>query len=253
MAGKCEGRVTLVTGGGAGIGRGISQRFAREGAIVVVADLDERAATETVAAIHSSGGQASAIAADVAEEEEVRRMIEEVVRLHGRLDIAANNAGITDENRPFHELSKAQWDRMIAVNLTGVFLCMKHEIRQMRSQDPIGETRGAIVNTSSGAAIVPAPGKPHYAAAKHGVVGLTRNAAHEYLRQGIRVNAVLPGITNTAMTTHWFTDEQALESLPRGRGGEPMEIAEAVLWLASDEAGWVNGQSLVVDGGGVFH
>lgn len=258
MAGTCNGGVALVTGGGAGIGRGIACLFAREGAKVVVVDLNGEGAKQTVEAIVAQGGEAAAHVADVADEDAVVAMIERTVELYGRLDYAANNAGVSDTKQTFHEMSLESWDRMIRANLTSVFLCLKHEIQQMLGQEPIGERRGAIVNTASAAAIIPAPGLPHYSAAKHGVVGLTRNAAQGYAREGIRVNAILPGITKTAMTKDFFEDNPdaanaAMHLLPRQRGGTPDEVAEAAVWLCSDSGRWVSGQSLVVDGGGVYH
>ena len=256
--GMHDGRVALVTGAGSGIGRASAQIFAREGARVVVADRDDGGAKETVARIEASGGEALAVHVDVADEDSVREMIAQTVDRFGRLDAAMNNAGITSDHIAFHEMELAEWQRMIDVNLTGVFLCMKHEIAQMLTQEPLGAGRGAIVNTSSGAAIVPAPGQPHYTAAKHGVVGIMKNAASEYAGDLIRCNSVLPGITDTAMLESSLARNgpeyrKVLEStVPGGVIGKPEEVGETAVWLCSDRASRVNGQGVVVDGGGVL-
>ena len=170
-------------------------------------------------------------------------------RRFGQLDYAFNNAGITHPSRLFHELTLDQWDEMIAVNLTSVFLCMKHEIIQMLAQGG-----GAIVNTASGAAIIPAPGQPHYTAAKRGVLGLTTYAADELNSKGIRVNAICPGMIDTPMVASWRESspemaEAVVQMMPGGRLGRPEEVAEAAVWLCSDEARWVSGDTMVVDGG----
>jgi len=247
-----QDKIVLVTGAGSGIGRSSSLLFAAEGAAhVIVADRDPIGASKTVRLIIESGGSASAVEIDVCEESDVASMVDAIVADHGRLDIAFNNAGISDTMREFHTLDIALWNHMIAVNLTSVFMCMKHELRHMAA---VG--RGSIVNTSSGAGVVAAPGQPHYTAAKHGVVGLTKAAAQEYARQGIRANAVLPGSTDTPMIRGFIGDNPEIEKLIarsniQGRLITPDEIAATVVWLASDSASMVNGQSLVVDGGGI--
>ncbi|MAG33119.1 MAG: hypothetical protein CL908_19750 [Deltaproteobacteria bacterium] len=253
-----EGRVALVTGAGSGIGRASAEIFAREGAKVAVVDRNQAGAKETVALIEARGGEAIAISADVSDEEAVREMIATTVARFGRLDAAMNNAGITSPPFQFHEMPLEEWDRMIAVNLTAVFICMKHELVQMLTQDPLGTGRGAIVNTSSGAGIVPAPGQPHYTAAKHGVLGIMKNVASEYACQGVRCNSVCPGITDTAMLqesidragpNHRATLEK---TVPGGVIAKPEEIGETAVWLCSDHASRVNGQGVIVDGGGVL-
>jgi NAD(P)-dependent dehydrogenase (short-subunit alcohol dehydrogenase family) len=256
MAGMCEGGVALVTGGGSGIGRQMALIFAREGAAVVVADLNEAGAKETAEQVRAAGGRATPLTVDLSDDEAIATMVGSAVESYGRIDYAANNAGVSDPGCRFHELSRESWDRMIAINLTSVFVCMQHELRQMLAQEPRGGARGAIVNTSSGAGVIPAPGLPHYTAAKHGVLGLTKNAAQEYANKGIRTNAILPGLTDTGLTEQFIQEnphaKAILAALPGGRLGQPDEVAEAGVWLCSQHARWVNGQSLIVDGGGVL-
>jgi NAD(P)-dependent dehydrogenase (short-subunit alcohol dehydrogenase family) len=252
MGELAKDKVVLVTGAGGGMGRAGAEIFAREGARhVVVADLKDEGGRETVANIERAGGSATFVHVDVTEEAEVEALIDGIVATHGRLDAAWNNAGINDVSRAFHEFDKASWDRMIAVNLTSVFLCMKHEIRHMLAQGG-----GAIVNTSSGAGIIAAPGLPHYTAAKHGVLGLVKAAAGEYNNNGIRVNAVCPGMIDTPMIQGWFQSNpelanMVLQTMPGKRLGLPSQVAEAAVWLCSDAADYVSGLSMVVDGGGV--
>ena len=246
------GKVVLVTGAGGGMGRAGAEIFAREGADhVYVVDVKGDGADETVARIERAGGAATALTVDVTDEAAVDAMIDVVVRQHGRLDAAWNNAGINDVSRPFHELDVMSWHRMISVNLTSVFLCMRRELVQMLAQGG-----GAIVNTSSGAGLIAAPGLPHYTAAKHGVLGLTKAAAQEYNGRNIRVNAVCPGMVDTPMIQGWFETnpdlaKAVLATMPGGKLGRPEQVAEAAVWLCSDAADWVSGLSMVVDGGGV--
>ncbi len=246
--GLVEGKVALVTGAGRGIGESSARLFAAEGASVVVADVDGEAALRVAEAIATSGGSAVAVQADVTDEDQVIAMVATAMEHFGRLDCAHNNAGISGMVSSFTDLSLSEWNRMLTINLTSVFLSMKHEIPAM-----LASGGGAIVNTSSGAGVVGFAGLPHYVASKHGVVGLTKTAAIEFAKQGLRVNAVLPGTTNTPMIQQ-FTEanpdigKMVAKTVGRGRLGEPEEIAEAAVWLCSDRASFVSGESMLVDG-----
>ena len=246
-----EDKVALVTGGASGIGFAMAEILVGAGAHVAIADIDEARAKE---AAEQLGAGVLALAVDVSQEESVEGMLAATVERFGRLDYAFNNAGISDRPNRIVDFDLAAWDRMIAVNMTGVFLCMKHEIRQFLTQELVDERRGAICNTSSGAGIIPAPGQPHYTAAKHGVLGITKLGAQEYAAEGVRVNAICPGVTDTPMVAAALPAdvlEQVLKTMPGGKVGRPADVASAAVWLCSDEARWVNGQGLVVDGGGV--
>jgi NAD(P)-dependent dehydrogenase (short-subunit alcohol dehydrogenase family) len=252
MGGLAEGKVVLVTGAAGGMGRAGAEIFAREGAAhVYVADVKADDGAQTVELVERAGAAATFLRLDVTDEVQVADAVQRVVGEQGRLDAAWNNAGINDVSRQFHELDADSWQRMIAVNLTSVFFCMKHEIVQMLAQGG-----GAIVNTSSGAGIIAAPGLPHYTAAKHGVLGLTKAAAQEYNGRNIRVNAVCPGMVDTPMIQGWFETnpdlaKAVLATMPGGKLGRPEQVAEAAVWLCSEAADWVSGLSMVVDGGGV--
>jgi len=248
VTGLVQGLVALVTGGGSGIGAASARLFAAEGAQVAVADVDGDRAADVAADIVGAGGEAIALAVDVADEASVVAMVAAVVDRFGRLDCVHNNAGVSSPPFATIDMTLAEWERMIAVNLTGVFLCVREELKVM-----VPRRSGAIVNTSSGAGVVPAPGRPHYTAAKHGVLGLTKVVAREHAADGIRVNAVLPGIIHTPMIEASFGDDATIwdgvaRSIPAGRLGRPDEVAEAAVWLCSPRASFVNGEAMAVDG-----
>jgi NAD(P)-dependent dehydrogenase (short-subunit alcohol dehydrogenase family) len=244
-----DGQVALVTGAGAGIGESTARAFAAAGATVVLADIDGAAASSVAQALVAQGMRARSNECDVADEAQVQAMIESTVREFGRLDVAFNNAGVQS---PLAELADAQggdFDRVIGVNLRGVWNCMKYELAQMRAQGS-----GAIVNCSSRGGVVALPGRSIYNASKHGVIGMTKSAALECADKGIRVNAVCPGIIETPMVAkmaskHPEAMRAMLAEQPNKRMGRPDEIASAVLWLCSSEASFVIGHALVVDGG----
>jgi NAD(P)-dependent dehydrogenase (short-subunit alcohol dehydrogenase family) len=252
MTGILDGKVALVTGGASGIGRATAVAMAREGARVAVADRTEDAAADTVALINAAGGQAIAIGGDVTRESDVAAMIARTVSAFGRIDCAFNNAGVAPRavgpaGERIHELSQASFDSMLAVNLTGVFLCLKHEVAQMLAQGG----GGAIVNTASIAGLIGLPTAAHYVAAKHGVVGLTKTAAMEYAPDGIRVNCVNPCYIETPMTKETMETrfDEIMAKVPMHRLGSPEEIAEAVVWMCSEKASFMTGASHVIDGG----
>ena len=246
--GLTEGKVALVTGAGRGIGEATARLFASEGAAVVVCDIDVASAQKVTQSIQERGGEAVAVAADLTKEDDVAAVINTAIDRYGRLDCAVNNAGISGRFGSFIDLPLHEWHQMINANLTSVFLCLKYELGVMAAQGS-----GAIVNVSSGAGVVAAPGLPHYTAAKHGVLGLTKCAAQEYAAKGVRVNAILPGTTRTPMIENFINGDPQIEKMVsrgigRGHLGEPTEIAEAAVWLCSDRASFVCGESLLVDG-----
>jgi NAD(P)-dependent dehydrogenase (short-subunit alcohol dehydrogenase family) len=249
VSGDLGGRVAIVTGAGSGIGRAAALQFAALGARVVAADVDRAGAEETVEQARSAGGEVIAVPTDVADEASVTAMVAAAVDAYGGVDVAFNNAGISPPPKAFTDHTLDDWNRVIAVNLTGVFLCLQAELRQMVAQG----RGGAIVNTSSGAGHVPAPGQPQYTAAKHGVLGLTKQAAQEYARAGIRVNAILPGNTDTTMMRAYLSSQPELRvkmerMMPFGRLATADEVAAAAVWLCSDAASYVSGVGLPVDG-----
>ncbi len=250
MAGILEGKVALITGAGSGIGRATSKIFAREGAKLVLADVVEDAGRQTLAMVADTGHDAIFVKTDVANAAEVDATVAKAVATYGRLDCAFNNAGIEGATGLTHECTRENWDRVLAINLTGVWLCMKAELAQMLKQGK----GGAIVNTSSGAGLAGVRGMPAYVAAKHGVAGLTRAAAIEYGKHGIRVNAVCPGPIRTPMMERLLGVRPDAEARfarggPLRRLGEPGEIGETVAWLCSDHASYVTGLPMPVDGG----
>ncbi|HEX4771461.1 MAG TPA: SDR family oxidoreductase [Bryobacteraceae bacterium] len=247
--GSFEGRVAFVTGAGSGIGRETALAFARQGASVVVGDRSEASNQETARLIEQLGGRALAVTCDVTRTDDIRTALDKAAEAFGRLDFAFNNAGSEQAITATADLTEQEWDRIVAVNLRSVFLCMKYEIPAM-----LQNGGGVIVNTSSGAGVKGFKGQAAYAAAKHGVIGLTKSAALDYASQNIRINAVCPGIIETSMMQR-FTGgtsegrERVIAQEPIGRMGKPEEIAAAVVWLCSDTAAFVIGHAMVIDGG----
>lgn len=248
MAARFEGRVAIVTGGASGIGRAACLGFAAEGAAVVVADMDEAEGERTAALVTQVGGRAVFRQTDVSRDDDCRDMVETALSAFGRLDIAFNNAGIGGSGFPLAEEEEVTFDRVVAINLKGVFLSMRHEITAMLKQGG-----GTIVNTSSVAGLVGNPGLSSYCAAKHGITGMTRAAALDYIKQGIRINAVCPGATRTRLLEAWFQDPMVEEHVmglhPVGRIADPEEVARVVLFLASPESSFMVGCAVPVDGG----
>lgn len=249
--GMLEGKSVIVTGAGGGIGRATCVVLAAAGAKVIASDVSEASGRETVEAVRTSGGNARFIKADLANEGDVRNLVEGTVSTHGRLDGAFNNAGVEQCAKPLHELTTEQWERAIRVDLTSVFWCIKYQALAM-----LETGGGSIVNTASSLGQVAIQNASEYIAAKHGVVGLTRAAAADFGARGIRVNAVLPGIIRTPMIARLADDPQfnaffgrLKERHPIGRFGQPEEIGEAVKWLLSDHASFMNGAAMAVDGG----
>ncbi len=246
MAGLVAGKVALVTGGGSGIGRQACLVFCREGAQVVVSDVTVEGGEETLSLIKQAGGEAVFIKADVAQAAEVEALVAKTVEAYGRLDCAYNNAGIAGRTARVAEDTEENWERILSINLKGVWLCLKYEIAHMLKQGG-----GAIVNTASGAGLIGVRRTGAYVASKHGVVGLTKTAALEYAKANIRVNAVCPGPIDTPMLRG--ASERVIDAMaaaqPNGRLGQPQEIAEAVVWLCSDAASFVTGHPMPVDGG----
>jgi NAD(P)-dependent dehydrogenase (short-subunit alcohol dehydrogenase family) len=246
------GRVALVTGGASGIGRATVEALAARGASVVIADVDDDGARVTASALDAD--RVEVLHVDVRDEASVARMVGLTVGRFGRLDCACNVAGISTAPQAFVDVNQVEWRKVLDVDLTGVFLCMQAELRQLLAQGD----GGVIVNVSSGAGLVPAPGQPHYTAAKHAVLGLTKQAAQEYARDGIRVNAVLPGQTATEPMQAYLDaqpdgGERLLRRIPMGRMAQPSEIAESIAWLCSDASSYVSGASLLVDGAQIAH
>ncbi|PZQ46529.1 MAG: short chain dehydrogenase [Rhodovulum sulfidophilum] len=246
-----SGKVVVITGAASGIGRATAKAFADQGARVVIGDIGEGAA-ETVARIRADGGEAMFVPTNVSDATSVQALVKAAVDSHGRIDAAFNNAGVLPPTAELAEMSEAEFDRVIAVDLRGVFLCLKYEIQAM-----LKTGGGAIVNTASVAGVIADPGMSPYVAAKHGVIGLTRSAALDYATKGIRVNALAPGLIRTPMTDRWLADPEMTKALmansPMGRPAEPEEMAGVVLFLCSPAASFVNGAVYLADGGMTAH
>lgn len=246
-----EGKIVMVTGAAAGIGLACAEAFAKAGATVVLADIKEP--KKQVAKLVSDGYKTVAYCCDVSDTQAVKEMVDWIVKKYGRLDAALNNAGIQTPQRPMAEITDDEFDRTVAVDLKGVWNCMRYEILQMLAQGT-----GAIVNTSSQGGVTGFPGQAAYIACKHAVIGLTRTAAIDYAAKGIRINAVCPGAIRTPMAEELIRrnpqiETELLRDIPAGRLGRPEEIANAVLWLCSPQASFVDGHALLVDGAFSIH
>ncbi len=244
-----KGKVAIITGAASGIGRATAELFAVHGAFVVAADINIDAARETLELIKKSGEKGIALEVDISQEDQVKSMVEETIDRFGQLDFACNNAGIEGEQAFTTECSPENWSRVIDINLRGTWLCMKYEIPEM-----LKNTEGAIVNISSIAGLLGFAGLPAYVSSKHGINGLTKTAALEYANRGIRINSVCPAAVQTAMIDRILGEEgesraDLIKQHPMERFGRPEEVAEAAVWLCSEKASFITGQTLAVDGG----
>lgn len=247
-----DGKVVVVTGAASGIGREAAIRMAKAGARLLLADTDVEHGREIESLVRAEGAPATFVQTDISREDDVRRMVEAAIEVYGRLDGAFNNAAIAPAGILLHEMTSDVWQRNVSINLTGTFYCMKHEIRLML------ERGGSIVNTSSASGTNAFPLAAEYCATKHGVLGLMRNAALDYGKRNIRVNAILPGAVRTPMLMKAVADDPAVEAYlrsihPIGRYAEPGEIAEAAIWLLSDKSSFVTGAAIPIDGGYTVH
>lgn len=246
-----KGKVTIITGAAMGMGESTARLFAKEGAKVVVADYNEEKGQEVVDSIKEDGGEAVFCKVDVSDEEQVKRMVDFTVETYGQLDAAVNNAAITPDDKPVAEIDMNYYDKLMAVDLRGVVLCMKYEIQQMLKQ----ENKGSIINTSSVSGLRPQPANPAYVAAKHAVIGVTKQAAMDYSPEGVRINSVAPGAIDTPMLQGALEQfgfdpvEYAKQLSMLGRFAQSEEVAQANMWLASDASSYVTGTVLAVDGG----
>ena len=244
-----QDEVALVTGGTSGIGRATAIALGAAGAKVVFSGRRDVEGEKTAKLIRETGAECLYVHSDASNEEDIKALVQKTVATYGRLDCAFNNAGIESPMKPLHEHSLEQFDKLMAINVRGLFLCMKYEIQQMLTQGT-----GVIINNSSTSGLVAFAGTSPYVASKHAVMGLTRAAALDYAQQGIRINAVNPGLTATEMIDRFSNKDPALEQqlasiVPMGRMGKPEEIASTVVFLCSDAASYITGQSLTIDGG----
>jgi NAD(P)-dependent dehydrogenase (short-subunit alcohol dehydrogenase family) len=249
MGKRLENKVALVTGGGSGIGRCSALTLAKEGAKVIIADVNIEGGEGTLRMIREAGGEALFICSDVSNASHVEELVARIIDTYGRLDCALNNAGISGTKLLTPDYSEEEWDRVIRTNLKGVWLCMKYEIPEM-----LKAGKGSIVNTSSAAGLKGFQYRSAYSASKHAVIGLTRTAALEYARMNIRINAICPGFIDVGFTERTFVSEPEFKEkfkrlIPMGRFGKGEEVAEAVVWLCSDAAAFITGHALVIDGG----
>lgn len=252
MTKRFEGKTVLVTGAGSGIGRATALAFAAEGAQLVLSDVNETDVRASAAMAQEQGARAEFVPADVAKAADCQAIVAHALRVFGGLHVAFNNAGINLPAKPIAAVEESEWQRILSVNLTGVFLCMKYEIEAMKRGGG-----GAIINTASVGGVIGTAGVTAYCATKHAVMGLTKSAALDHIKDGIRINAVCPGGTRTPMLLEWFKDpaveRAATADTPLGRFADPAEIARVVLFLASEESSFIVGQGVVADGGLTAH